>query len=196
MLEKQSKSGHILKMNLKKLRNEIEHDGYFNNIILEEYRYKGDPLYKEVLKDLKTNKEIYKTIIDTVGKKETILHISKDSGQLDFLLSLDSPDRKIINYTENKNTRDVVKNSYITNNHSKIICVDNLEETTVYDASVLIINLATITQNELEKVLSSKINLLILLKESQNIHTQIITNLGFEIDHQKNNLVILKNKEN
>lgn len=188
--------GAYFKSEFGKLRNEIEHDAYFNNIILEEYRYKGDSLYKEVLNDLKINKEIYKIIIDTVGKKETILHISKDSGQLDFLLSLDSPDRKIINYIENKNTRDIVKNSYITNNHSKIICVDNLEETMAYDASVLIINLATITQNELEKVLSSKINLLILLKEGQNIHTQIITNLGFEIDHQKNNLVILKNKEN
>lgn len=65
-----------------------------------------------------------------------------------------------------------------------------------YDANVLILNLATITENELEKILSSKINLLVLLNESQNIHTQIITNLGFEIRHQKNNLVILKNKEN
>ncbi|WP_438710409.1 1-acyl-sn-glycerol-3-phosphate acyltransferase [Aquimarina muelleri] len=183
--------GAYFKNQFEKLRNEIEHDEYFNNIILEEYRYKGDLLYKEVVKDLKINKEIYKIIIDTVGKKETILHISKDSGQLDFLLSLDSTDRKIINYIEKKDTRNVVRNSFISNNHSKIICLDDIEEISSYEASVLIINIALVKQNQLEKLFSNKIKLLILLKESKDIHKQIITNLGFEIICKKGSLIIL-----
>lgn len=76
--------GAYFKSEFGKLRNEIEHDGYFNKIILEEYRYKGDPLYKEVLKDLKANKEIYKIIIDTVEKKENYTSYFKRFGSIRF----------------------------------------------------------------------------------------------------------------
>ena len=190
--KKTKQIGAYFKNEFEKLRNEIEHDTYFHDIILEEYRYKGDFLYREVLKDLKINKSNYKKIIDTIEKKENILHLSKDAGQLDFLLSLDGSDRKIINYIQKENNRQIVKNSYITNNHSKIICEDSLENTLLYDASVLILNLETITQDQLQDMLDTKIKLLILLKESKDTHTQTAVNLGFEVKYKSENLIILE----
>lgn len=190
--KKTKQIGAYFKNEFEKLRKEIEQDTYFHNIILEEYRYKGDILYKEVQKDLKINKANYKKIIDTIEKRENIIHLSKDSGQLDFLLSLDGPDRKIINYIQKENSRQIVKNSYITNNHSKIICEDSLKEILLYDASVLILNLETVTQDQLQKVLDSKIKQIILLKESRDEYIQTMIDLGFEIKYKIDNMAILE----
>ncbi|MDB9961025.1 MMPL family transporter, partial [Oceanihabitans sp.] len=58
--EKTKAISQLFKTEFNVLRNEIEHDTYFHNIVLEDYRYKGDALYKTVKTDLKNNSENYK----------------------------------------------------------------------------------------------------------------------------------------
>src|SRR5690606_33784867 len=70
------------------LRNEIEGSGYFHPSVLEDYRYKGDSLYRTVKEALKKYGDMYGQISKHIGTTDTIIHLSNDLGQLDFLLSL------------------------------------------------------------------------------------------------------------
>ena len=106
------KVGAYFKSEFSKLREKIEGPKYFHRIILEEYRYKGDSLYRKVKKDLKENAEVYFEIIRQVEKSGNIAHISEDSGQLDFLIEKYNiteftPDNLYINGLINRT--DVVK---------------------------------------------------------------------------------------
>ena len=49
------KIGAYFKSEFLKLREKMEGPSYFHGIVLEEYRYKGDALYRMVKKDLREN---------------------------------------------------------------------------------------------------------------------------------------------
>lgn len=115
------------KSEFQSLRNEIENETYFHSTVLEEFRYKSDALYKQVKHDLIRKKSDYKTIMQLIGQSETIVHLSKDCGQLDFLLSLDGPDRKLFSYIKDATTRAILKNSFISNTFYKISYLDTLD---------------------------------------------------------------------
>jgi 1-acyl-sn-glycerol-3-phosphate acyltransferase len=173
-------------------RKEVENDSYFHNIVLQDYRYKGDALYKTVKKDLKKHKEIYNVILNTIDKKVTIIHISKDYGQLDFLLSLNAIERKIISYIENANVKQVLQNSHITNKYNNINFENTIEATLKNHANVLILNINEVSIKQINNILNENINLLILLKESRNLYLDTINDLGFESYYENENLIVFK----
>ncbi|MFD2822403.1 MMPL family transporter [Lacinutrix iliipiscaria] len=173
------------------LRHAIETDTYFHRIVLEEYRYKGDALYKKVKTDLKSNAENYKIVLDTIDEKDSIVHLSKDSGQLDFLLALDQPSRKLFTYIEDEHKRDIAKNSYITNTHYKISFGNSAEETLKNQTNVAIINSDCLEENQLKNI-ANTVNLFILLKESRHLYAEAIKALGFKIISENKTLIILK----
>ncbi|WP_241507224.1 MMPL family transporter [Aquimarina sediminis] len=173
------------------LRKEIEQDDYFNSIVLEEYRYKGDVLYKEVRKDLQLYKEIYHIITNSIGEKDTITHLSKDSGQLDFLLSLRAVDRKLFSYLENKTRRAIVRNSYITNNNSKITIADTCKEALALQANVLILNLSVNKSPLLTQEKQQDFDIIILLKDSISYAKDINIDV-FKKEYQNSNLIIFR----
>ncbi|MFD2542760.1 MMPL family transporter [Lacinutrix gracilariae] len=179
------------KKEFNKLRNEIEDATYFHRIVLEDYRYKGDALYQKVKTDLKTNAKIYKTILDVVDEKASIVHLSKDAGQLDFLLALDRPDRKIYTYITDQEESIIVKNSYIANTHYKIVVSNTIEETLENKANVAIINLEGLSEKEI-KNMANTANLFILLKDCRNLYTDILKSLGFKLEIENDTLSILK----
>ena len=176
------------------LRNDIEHSRYFHNLILEDFRYKGDAIYKTVKSDLNAHHTIYKTIINEVDERETILHISKDYGQLDFLMALDKTDRKINTFIESEPIRTIFKNSYITNKYANISILSDLNSGLNINANVVIINSNFVTLEHLNMLANNHTNCFILLKESCNLYAASIRDLGFN-EHIKNEaLIILKNK--
>lgn len=190
--ERTKKISAYFKKEFNILRHNIEHSSYFHPLVLEEFRYKGNDLYKEVKKDLKINQENYKHIIDEVGEKNRIMHFSKDSGQLDFLLALDKPNRNINTYIENENVRTILKNSYITNNFYKILFNNTFEDVIDTDSDAVIINSNLVSENLLINMLSNSVNLLILLKESKKLYTETINQLGYISHFENTNLIILK----
>ncbi len=142
--------GQYFRSEFRRLRNQIEGPTYWHNLILENYRHKGDALYKSVIKDLKDNSETYKAIFESVGDTDTIVHLSQDFGQLDLLLALDSIDRKIITYIENQEARAILKYSYLTHNYSRIRVVDSIEEALENPASILIIDWEGFEKNTID----------------------------------------------
>ena len=183
--------GTYFKDEFKKLRNELEKNDYFHKLVLQDYIFKGDSIYKTVKEDLKAYAETYKVILDVVDSKDSIIHLSKDYGQLDYLLTLDSVDRETVLYIENRNIRTMLESSFIRNNHSKIICEKTIEDAMKYQANVIIINL-NLKKNELLKLIKKDIELLILLKENLNFAKENLFNSSFEKQYQNKDIVILK----
>jgi hypothetical protein len=183
--------GRHFKNEFKILRKEIEQNDYFNTIILEEYRYKGDSLYHSVQEDLKLHKDIYSAITNRIGEKDTVIHLSQDSGQLDFLLSLDAVDRRLITYIENNAVRNIIENSYITSNNSKISIVDTIEKALDSQGNVIIINLSRDISTLLNSRIRNDYDIIILIKDSLLYAAHINTDM-YTKEYQNSNLIIFK----
>ena len=188
--ERTKKISAYFKNEFQNLRNDIEHEAYFKNDVLQEFRYKGNALYKKVRADFKKNKSTYKALTDAIGKKDKIIHLSENYGLLDFLLLLDSRDRKINTFIADQDSRAIFKNSFITNFHSKIKVANSIGEAMEEEANVLIVNL---TESELilEKI-SDEIDILVLLKASRNLSTKNISKKGFAINFENDSFILLK----
>ena len=173
-------------------RKEMEHDTYFHKMVLEEYIYKGYDLYQTVKKDLDTYKDIYNTILWEIDTKAEITHISKDYGQLDFLLALNSIDRKIISYIEDDMVKVILQNSFLTNKNKNINFKNTLEATIKTSGNTLILNTNTLSEEQINTILNNSINFVFLVKESRNLYAGLIIKLGFESIKERENLMIFK----
>ena len=186
------KIGAYFKNEFAKLRKTIEGPKYFHQIVLEEYRYKGDVSYRNVKKDLKDNAEIYFEIINQVGKNGNIVHISEDFGQLDFLLARDGPDRKIFSFIEDNETRTILQNSYITQKYGKLHFLDNVSEMMSPDIETLIISSEKMASEIISQVPELSIKTIVLLKKCTPSHTENISNLGYQNVYGTLNISIFK----
>lgn len=184
-------SSHF-KHQFKLFRKEMEYDTYFHNIVLDEYRYKGDELYQTVKKDLNTYKEIYNTVLWEIDAKAEIIHISKDCGQLDFLLALNGIDRKIMSYIEDNSIKPILQNSFITNTYKSINFENASKAILSPSRNTLILNKDDLSKTQIEDVLNTNINLVVLLKESRNLYAELMTDLGFKSVEENEELMILK----
>ncbi|HDZ13981.1 hypothetical protein LCGC14_0966620 [marine sediment metagenome] len=183
--------GQYFRHEFRRLRDQIEGPKYWRKLILDNYRYKGETLYKTVKKDLKIHAASYTQMLKHIGEKDSIVHLSQDFGQLDLLLALDSSDRKITSYLKNEEARAVLKNHYLTHNYGKIQVVDSIEEALEKSADVLLIDFAEITMTALIEERFSNVKIL-LLKEGR--HAQIPR--GFATSFENDNFILLKKIQN
>ncbi len=151
------------------LRKEIERETYFHNVVKQDYRYKGDAFYSGVVADLKENKTTYKKALDLIGKKSIIVNISDGDGQLDFLLLLDSADRKICTFIEDKISRDIVTNSFITAHYNRMVFATSKEEALTHPADVFILKASDKEYFESEYLGRNKFLDFQILYENQNL---------------------------
>ncbi|MCM4165301.1 MULTISPECIES: MMPL family transporter [unclassified Arenibacter] len=177
------------------LRNEVEGDTYFKGTILEDYRYKGDAIYRSVKRDLKNNAKTYALILKHIGTSDSIIHLSKEYGQLDFLLSLNSVDRKIFAYLADEEIRAMVKNSFIAQQIAKLTLTNSIEEAMAMPADIMIIDFEMQDLDSLTLKIGNNIRLLILVREGARLTEKIIGPNGFKNILEYDNLVILENKK-
>ncbi|MDT7828606.1 MMPL family transporter [Pricia sp. S334] len=184
--------GRYFRSEFRRLRNQIEGPEYWYAMILENFRHKGDALYKAVRRDVKDNASTYKEILDSVGHAATVAHISKDFGQLDLLLALDSNDRKIITFLEDQEARAILRNNYLTHNYSKITVADTVDEVMERSAQVLIIDSAHYGLSAIDMEKWQEIGTLIFLKKAM-VLVEDAAKLGFEVEHKNDRFTVLKN---
>lgn len=182
--------GAYFRTEFSQLRKIKEYPTYFHSMLLDDYRYKGDDLYKNVKADLRSNKNSYQTILNAVDEKDCILHISNSNGQLDFLLVLHAVDRKIVSYIENEQNRIIAKNSYIANKHD-ITFTDSIQDTIQFKANTLIINNIEVSEKELKMMINSNVKRIIFLNQNNQIEIVNQLDLGFQVSHQNKNIIIL-----
>ncbi|MGI9553142.1 MAG: MMPL family transporter, partial [Aurantibacter sp.] len=182
--------GAHFRREFEKFRDEIENASYFQKAVLEEFRYKGNDIYKAVDQDFKKNRSIYKKVIDSVGNQANIVHLAQDLGQLDILLSMDSVDRKIHSYYPEKETRKRIANSFTAQYRSRISVYNSVEEAMGQKTDTFILNLDTFDFENLTSNISDEIVILILLKQNTGRGAKILVQLGFKMTNQEKNCAI------
>ena len=190
--ERPKRIGQYFRTEFRKFRLEIEDNTYWHKLLLEHYKHKGDKLYKRVKSDLKKNGNTYRTILEFIGEKDKIIHLSKDYGQLDLLLALDAIDRKIYSYLKNHKARVILKNNYLTHQYSKIAVLDSIEEAYKQEGNVLILNLDAVDLSEIKALFNNEISILILLNSRISQIDQKTLQEGFSIEAQNDTFTILK----
>jgi 1-acyl-sn-glycerol-3-phosphate acyltransferase len=177
------------------LRNEVEGDTYFSATILEDYRYKGDSIYSAVKKDLKNNSKMYALISKHIGTSDSIIHLSKEYGQLDFLLSLNAVDRKIFTYLADAGIRPMVKNSFISQQIAKLTLSATIEDALAKPADIMIIDMEILDLDSLAPTIRNNIRLLMLVKDGVKMLGRMALSTGFKNVFECDNLIILEKKE-
>lgn len=190
--ERPKQVGKYFRTEFRKFRFATEDETYWHQLLLENYRYKGSSIYDTVKNDIKTYRTRYKTILTLVGEKDSIIHLSKDHGQLDLLLGLDSIDRKIYSYLENEEARALLKNNYLKHQYSKITVVDTLNVALEQSANVLILNLDTIGLHQIPSKKLNEMSILIFLKSSDITESELVLQKDFSILRQNKDLIVLK----
>lgn len=178
-----------------RLRQKIETPKYFQPAVLQEYRYKGNSLYHNVKRDLKEFSQSYFEVITRLEKKTKILHISEDFGQLDFLLALDGPDRKITTVLKDEELLAVLRHSYLTQKNHNLHFVDSLQNHEWEKFDVLIVSSEGMV-SEIIKDLPKNLQTIVLLKGAIAIETKNILILGYQEIYSDTNIIIFEYSQN
>lgn len=188
--------GAYFKGEFLELREKIEGPKYFHRIVLEEFRYKGDSLYRKVKKDLNEQAETYFKIIREVDKSGNIAHVSDDFGQLDFLLKLDGPDRKIFSFIENFEVKTILQNSYITQKYGGLKFTDSLSEIMLPNIEILLISSEKKTSEIIAQLPNLSVKTVVLLKDGLTLNPENIVTLGYQKTNDNANISIFKKSGN
>ncbi|MBU2947944.1 MMPL family transporter [Zobellia uliginosa] len=190
--ERAKKLGAYFRNEFRRLRDEIEDENYWNKALLENFRYKGDVVYKAVKQDIETHKKTYQLLLKRIGPKTKVVHISQDFGQLDILLALDSIDRKITVKLQNTEASALLKHNFLTKNYSKITVANSMKEAISTPGDVLLIDIKLDTKYFSEPEFN-KFETIILFKKAQQLELAPLEALGFITSEQNDNFRLLKN---
>ncbi|MBP4137318.1 1-acyl-sn-glycerol-3-phosphate acyltransferase [Flavobacterium geliluteum] len=172
-----------------RIRQELEGPEYFKKMLINSYDYKEMEIIKSVKSNLNINLATYYHLNKYLSAKAKILHLANDYGQLDLLLALQEPLRKIDSYAFDAEKVAVAKTNYIVRKR-KISYFENLESIlkNQYDA-VLISDEEY--KNDLEKVIAT--TSCVILVNSSSLKSTLLT-LDFAIISEENQIIVLKKK--
>ncbi len=185
--ERTKQLSSFFKIEFQKVREELEGPEYFKKMLINSYDYKEAEIINSIKSNLKTHLEIYYHLNKHISAKAKILHLANDYGQLDVLLALQQPQRKIYSYNSDEEKTSVAKNNYFVTKR-KIYYQENLETAIQNQYDVILISEENYN-NDIEKIVYTSCN--IILVNCQSLKTTLI-NLGFECVLEENSIVILK----
>ncbi len=180
--------GAHFRAEFEKFKDEIENPSYYQKALFEEFRYKGNDIYKAVRQDFNKQKSSYKKIFDTVENKAKIVNLSQDYGQLDILLSMDSADRKIHSHYPEEEIRKMVLNSFTAQYRGKISVYDSVEKAMEQKPDVLIMDTSDF-EIQIPKI-SDEITTLILLTHGTKSDNPTMADFGFKKTVTQDKLMI------
>ena len=176
----------FFKDQFKLLRNEVEAVDYFKKILINSFDYKEPFVIQAVQSDLNTNIALYAQLNSNLSSKAKILHLANDYGQLDCLLLLQEPTRKIDSFIFDKINSGIAQTNYI----GKIRKLHYFESTAVIPNNNYEVLLISYFQPDFDyNDFCKQYDKIILVNTTILIDT--LTNFGFQIQAQFDNLVIL-----
>jgi hypothetical protein len=158
-------------------------------MVVNSYDYKEIEIGNSVKKDLKQNLEIYFNLNKHLNPKAKILHLGSDYGQLDVLLTLQEPQRKIVSFINDEEKLSVAKTNYFLKKR-KIFYVDQLESAFENQHEVLLISDESYVA-AIEKAFANISS--VILVNCSGLKTQLL-NAGFEIISEENGIIVLNKK--
>ncbi|MET0946660.1 MAG: 1-acyl-sn-glycerol-3-phosphate acyltransferase [Flavobacterium sp.] len=177
----------FFKAEFRKIRQELEGPDYFKKMLLHSYDYKEIEVVKSVKQNIENHLETYFKLNHRISAKAKIFHLANDYGQLDVLLTLQEPQRKIQSYITDEEKRDVANTNYFLRKR-KISYVENLEAIHPNQYDVVLIS-DEIYEDEIEKI--SAITSVVILIDCSRLKDTLL-NFGFESILEENDLIVFK----
>jgi len=186
--ERTKQISSFFKAEYRKIRQELEGPDYFKTMLINSNDYKEIEIGNSVKKDVKQNLETYYSLNKHIPQKVKLLHLGSDYGQLDVLLALQEPQRKILSFISDEEKLLVAKTNYLVKKR-KIIYLEKLELAPENHYDILLISDESY-QEEIEKVISAVSS--IILVNCSRLKNQL---KDFEIVSEENALIVLKKKQ-
>jgi 1-acyl-sn-glycerol-3-phosphate acyltransferase len=101
-----------------KLRSELEDENYFENKLFLSFLYKEREIISEVKSDFSANKSNYYKLNSYINPEAKVVHIASDYGQIDFLLSMQDPKRKVKSFTADLEKREIASSNYLVKKYN------------------------------------------------------------------------------
>lgn len=156
-------------------------------MLLHSYDYKEIEVTKGVKNDLRNNLENYYRLNQYISAKAKIAHLSNDYGQLDVLLALQEPQRKIYSYNSDEEKREISKTNYIVKKR-KIFYPENLE--TILENQFDVVLISDESYNDNPEKIVSKFDTIILI---YCLHYKVkLIASGFKIISEEKEITVLK----
>jgi uncharacterized protein len=187
--ERTKKMSAFFKAHFKQMRFDLEGPNYFKNKLNNSFAYKEIEVVKAVKNDLNLHLELYWKLNTLISAKAKVLHFAEDYGQLDALLSLQEPQRKIDSFFLDEDKRAVAKTNYIVQKRT-IHYLENKEqfENQAYEV-ILISNKNYDDWNAISQLATSTI----ILVNSPSLKDAALP-FGYEIKADNKDLIVLKKK--
>jgi hypothetical protein len=131
--------GNFYKKNFQSHRDRLEHEDYFKQVLLSNYRYKAPWLIREVSDRFKRNKHLYHQLQGLIPEKVKLLHLGNDFGEIDILMVSKHLGRRITSYIEDRERRCIAENCY-TSKMKRVKYCHSLEEVREDDFQILLLS--------------------------------------------------------
>ena len=186
--ERTKQISSFFKAEYRKIRQQLEGPAYFKSMLINSYDYKELEIGKSVKKDLNQNLETYYNLNKYIDSKAKVLHLANDYGQLDVLLTLQEPQRKVFSFINDEEKLAVAKTNYFLKKR-QLFYSDQLESAFENQHEILLISEESYTA-AFEKIILSTA---IILINCSALKTKLIA-AGFEITAEENTITVLKKK--
>jgi len=186
--ERTKKMSAFFKAHYNKMRQDLEGPNYFKKMILNSFAYKEAEVIQAVKSDFDQYLALYYKLFSIISSKAKILHLANDYGQLDVLLSLQESQRKIDSFIVDEERSAVAKTNYIVQKR----IIHYLETKEEFENSKYDVVLISDKKCEIETDICQLTNTVILVNSS-NLK-EALFELGFDIDNESENLIVLKKK--
>lgn len=168
------------------LRNQLEDESYFKGKLFLSFLYKEQEIVNKVKADFNTNKTTYFRLNKLISKEAKILHIANDYGQIDVLMCLNQPTRKVTSLIEDEEKRGIANTNYIVKKR-KIKYLQNIDNVTEIFDTVLI-STSRVSNESLAHLKNVDT---IVLMNSFELENELLT-YGFNVDSSEEAILVLK----
>ncbi len=187
------KVGAYFRKEFKSMRRRLESPTYFHNLIIREYRYKGNAMYQRAKADLNKYAAVYDHLMWHLDKNTKIAHFTDDLGELEFNLIYDGPRRKITTCLEDVEVRNMLRHSYLNQKYNRVRFVSTISEVDLTAKKVLV--LSTLKYESVVEEIPKNIKTIVLLKEAVAIDFENIIKLGYKSVYSEADIVIFERAE-
>jgi 1-acyl-sn-glycerol-3-phosphate acyltransferase len=186
--DRTKKISDYYKNHFREMRAELEHKNYFKKMILNSFAYKEMEVISELKYNLDINLKKYHLLNKFIPDNSNVFHIANDFGELDVLLTLQEPKRKITTFIIDKVKREVAKTNYLIKKR-KISYLNHFEE---FESKIKDVVLISNNNFSFELFTINKFNKIILIN-SKIDNLQLLFN-DYSIEFEDINTVVLNKK--
>ncbi|MQP23542.1 MMPL family transporter [Flavobacterium sp. LMO8] len=170
-----------------KLRSDLEDENYFENKLFLSFLYKESEIISEVKSDFSANKSNYYKLNSLINPEAKIVHLASDYGQIDFLLSMQEPKRKVNSFISDIEKREIASSNYLIKKYN-INYVDTLEIDDKKNDVLLISN----PDFNFEDILNNVNNFQTVILFNCSILLHKFEQTGFKISSNDDKIIVLK----